>query len=51
MVMWEVQRDLERCDTFQYVEALFDSNWASLSLRNFYLSIFQQAFTRKSNNS
>ena len=38
--------DGERCDTCQNVEGLFDS---SVSLRNFDLYFFPQAFTRKSN--
>ena len=38
MIMWEVLRDMERCDTCQYVESLFDNHWGSVSLGNFYLS-------------
>ena len=38
-----------RCDSSQYVEGSLDSHWESVSLRNFYMSFFQQAFTRKSN--
>ena len=48
MVMWEVQSDVEKCDTCQYVDGLFDSHWGSVSLRNFYLYFFLQAFIRKS---
>ena len=33
----------------QYIEGLFDSHWGSLSLGNFYLYFFLQAFNRKSN--
>ena len=40
---------MERCDTCQYVEGLLNSHWGNVSLRNFYLSFFLQAFTRKSN--
>ena len=29
-------KDVERCDTCQYVEGLFDSHWGSVSLRNFH---------------
>ena len=36
--MWEVLSGVERCDTCQYVEGLFDSHWAGVSLRNSYLS-------------
>ena len=38
------ERGLERCDTCQYVEGLFDSYWPweSVSLRNFYLFFFLQ---------
>ena len=50
MVMGEVERDVERCDTCQYVEGSFDSHWRSVSLRNVYLYFFLQAFTRKSKN-
>ena len=46
MVMGEVYRDVEKCDTCNYVEGLFDSHWRSVSLRNVYLYFFLQAFTR-----
>ena len=49
MVIWEVKRDVERCATCQYIRGLFDSHWGSLSLGNFYLYFFLQAFNRKSN--
>ena len=49
MVMCEVKRGVERCATCQYIEGLFDSHWGRVSLGNFYLYFFLQAFNRKSN--
>ena len=47
MVIREVYMDVEKCDTCQYAEGLFDSHWRSVSLRNVYLYFFLQALTRK----
>ena len=37
MVMLEVQKGVERVDSCQYVEGLFDSQLGSVRLRNSYL--------------
>ena len=44
--MWEVYKGVERCDTCQYVESLFDSHRGSVSLRNSYFRHFYEGWDK-----